>query len=225
MSLSKKSFVTAVVASFVMAFGLAAANDAHAQEQCLPGTFNPQIGVKAGDCYTTPEMNKALKALGQRSLIAGDRIAFGANANGIYSTTRLNVFTSNPDGTIGLNIEGNAPAGQQSSYFAVRATMSGVRLWDRGNPVLPSADIVGQRNAEGIQKSGDRLMFSAKFGQGVYFVVVARGDDPQIGSFLSANSKNGADLAALENLNYTQVGEELIHQQQDGQRDSMLTPK
>lgn len=226
MSLAKKSFLTAVVAPIaIAAFGLAAANDVKAQEQCLPGTFDAQRGIKAGDCYATPEMNKALKAYGQRSLIAGDRIGFGENANGVYSVARLNVFTSNPDGSVGFNIEADAPAGQQAQHFAVGAVMTDVRLWDRNKPILPSAEIVGQRNAEGIQKSGDRLMLSAKFGQNVYFVVVARGDDPQVGSFLSANSIRGAGLAGLKNLNYTKVGEELIRQKDSGQRVSMLTPQ
>ena len=198
MSLAKRSFLTAVVAPIALAaFGLAAANDVRAQEQCLPGIFNAERGVKPKDCYTTPEMNKALKALNQRSLISGDRITVGDDASGqVEFGANINVFTSSPDGKFGLNIEGNSPIGQQSSSFSVGATMTDIRLWDRDNRVLPPADIVGRLIADGIKKSGDRLMLSAKFGQNVYLVVVARGDDPKIGSFLYSNSqKGGAWLA------------------------------
>ena len=223
MSLAKKSFLTAVVAPIALAaFGLAASNDATAADQCLPGVYNAQRGVKGGDCYTTEELNKAMKSLGQRSLIVGDRIGFGENKAGVVSTASVNRFTSNEDGSLGFNVEGNAPSNQPSTQWGIGAILTDVRIYDRDRPVLPSVEAVGKWNAQGIQKSGDRLMLSAKYNE-TYMVVVARSNDPDVGSFLSANGQTGAGLAGLKNLAYTDLGKSIIRQQSN-QQVSLLSP-
>lgn len=202
------------VSVVALSFGLsAAANDAQAADQCLPGVYNSERGIKAKDCYTTAEMNRAMQLLGQRSLIQGDRIALGDNAKGeVVTEGRRNLFTSNADGSLGFNVEGDAPSGSPQKQFAVRAAYTDVRLYDRDMKVIPSPDIVGALNARGIQNSGDRLMMSARDGS-VNLVVVARGDTPTVGSFLVSNSQKGADLAGMKNLAYTELGQSLLKDQ------------
>lgn len=197
-----------------LSFGLfAAANDAQAADQCLPGILNVERGIKAGDCYYTAEMNRAMQLAGQRSLIQGDRIALGDNAKGeVVTEGRRNLFTSNADGSLGFNVEGDAPSGSPQKQFAIRSAYTDVRLYDRDAKVIPSSDIVGTLHARGIQKSGDRLMMSARDGS-VNLVVVARGDTPTVGSFLIANSQKGADLAGMKNLGYTELGQSLLKDQ------------
>lgn len=200
------------VSAAALSFGLAA--NANAQEQCLPGVFNPQRGIQPKDCYTTPELNKAMAALGQRSLIKGDRYAVGDDANGqVIVEGRINLFTSNGDGSVGYNVEGDAPSNKPSSYWSVRTVMSDVRLYDRDVKVTPSPEIVGILHAKGIERSKDRLMLSAKFGNNTHLIVVARDMKPTIGSFMAANSQKGADLAGMKNLDYTPLGLTLIKEQ------------
>jgi len=202
------------VSVIALSFGLSAAvNDARAADQCLPGIYDSQRGIKEGDCYTTAEMNRAMQLLGQRALIQGDRIALGDNAKGeVVTEGRRNLFTSNADGSLGFNVEGDAPSGSPQKQFAIRAAYTDIRLYDREMKVVPSPDIVGILHARGIQKSGDRLMMSARDGS-VNLVVVADGDKPTVGSFLVANSQKGADLATMKNLGYTELGQSLLKDQ------------
>lgn len=202
------------VSVVALSFGLsAAANDAQAADQCLPGVYNSERGIKAKDCYTTAEMNRAMQLLGQRSLIRGDRIALGDNAKGeVVTEGRVNLFTSNHDGSLGFNVEGDAPNGSPQKQFYVGAAYTDIRLYDRDAKIIPSSDIVGPLHARGIQNSGDRLMMSARSGI-ANFVVVARGDTPTVGSFLIANSEKGAGLAGMKNLAYTELGQSLLKDQ------------
>lgn len=207
MSLTSQFLRNAAMSVALLAFSASASAG-----QCLPGTYDAKRGVKGGDCYTTAEVNKAMKDLGQRTLIIGDRIGFGENQSGVYSTGSVNRFTSNEDGSLGFNVEGNAPSNRPSTEWGIGAVLTDVRIYDRDRPVVPSVEAVGKFNAQGIQKSGDRLMLSAKY-NGNYMVVVARGDDPDVGSFLTANSQQkSAGLAGLKNLDYTDLGKSIIRQ-------------
>lgn len=217
---SKKGMATAALALAV--FG-ASMSTAFAGEQCLPGKFEPTRGVKGGDCYVTSEMNKALQAYGQRTLVYGNRIGVTGTSDGVAPVLFLNAFTSNAQGTLGFNIEGDAPAGQSSTRFSVGAVMSDVRLWDRAKPYKPSEEVVGRLNAQGIEKSGDRLMLTAKYGDGVYLAVVTHPSMNKVGDFMSANDQEGAALATMRDLDYTNAGKQIIAQQ--GQQVSMLEPK
>ena len=197
-----------------LSFGLsAAANDAQAADQCLPGVYNSERGIKAKDCYVTAEMNRAMQLLGQRSIIRGDRIAVGDNAKGEMITEgRVNLFTSNHDGSLGLNVEGDAPSGSPQKQFYVGAIYTDVRLYDRDMKVIPSPAIVGERTAQGILSSGDRLMMSARYSN-ANLIVVADGTKPAVGAFMVANSAKGADLAVMKNLGYTDLGQSLLKDQ------------
>lgn len=210
---SMRLWKTFALAAFPLAAAFGVVTPATAQ--CLPGNYDAARGIKGGDCYATAEINKAMKALDQHSLIYGDRITLGDNANGeMVVGGNLNIFTSNPSGTLGYNIEGDVPAGgQQAAHFSVRSVMHDVRLWDRNKKVLPPPEVIGRLNAQGLQKSGDRLMLSAKFGKGVYLVVVVSGAKQQVGSFIASNDIKGGELATLKGLAYTKAAEDLIKQQ------------
>ena len=208
MSLAQKSFVTAAVAPFLLAFGLAAAN-----ADCLPGVYDAQRGVKMTDCYTTAEINKAMPALGQKTRIVADRIAVGENANGEIQTSALhNRWTSSDDGKLGFNLEGDAPTGQPQNEWRIRTAFKDVQIWDRNQKAQPSAELVGAVLASGIAKSGDRLMLSGKNGNG-YQIVVAHSFDPTVGSFMVGNNVTGAGLATMKNLDYAPGGRAILAQQ------------
>lgn len=215
MSLARQNFMRhAALAAVPLFFALAAnSNPVLAADKCLPGVFSSSRGIEPGDCYTTPEINKAMAAFGQKTRIVGDRIAVGDDATGqVMTMARHNRWTSNDAGTLGFNLEGNAATGQPQAEWGVGAVFKDVKLWDRDKREQPPVEVVGRLNAQGIQKSGDRLMLSAKQGQG-YYVVVARGDKPSVGSFLLANDQKGAGLAGLKNLDYAPAGKEALAQQ------------
>jgi hypothetical protein len=103
---------TFALAALPLAATFGAVTSAHAEgspaQQCLPGNYDAARGIKGGDCYATPKMKKILQAYNQTILISGDRITVSDNASGPIQTGKnLNVFTSSPDGRMGLNLEGD----------------------------------------------------------------------------------------------------------------------
>lgn len=208
MSLARKFFSNAAL-STALVFGAVSA-PALAAGQCLPGAFNPSRGIQVGDCYSTPETNKAMAAFQQKTRVVADRITFGNDSTGqMISAAAHNRWTSSDDGRLGFNLEGNAPTGSPQSEWVVGAVFKDVRVWDRNKREQPSAELVGRLHAQGIKKSGDLLMLSAKQGEG-HYVVVARKQDPAVGSFLLANDKEGSGLAGLKNLDYAPGGREAL---------------
>lgn len=208
MSLARK-FISKAALSTALAFGAVSA-PALAAGQCLPGAFNPSRGIQVGDCYSTPETNRAMAAFQQKTRIVGDRIAVADDATGqVITLSYHNRWTSSDDGKIGFNLEGDGATGSPQSKWIVGAVFKDVRVWDRNKREQPSAELVGRLHAQGIKKSGDLLMLSAKQGQG-HYVVVARKDDPAVGSFLLANDKEGSGLAGLKNLDYAPGGREAL---------------
>lgn len=204
----------AAAAMVIAAFGMAAnANAGGSAAQCLPGVYNAQEGIKWGDCYYTAEMNKAMKDYGQRSLIIGDNIYAGKDENGFLKDyLRVNRFTASGDGAVGFNVEGNKPSNQPSTEWRVAAVIKNVRLYDSDKFVVPSAEVIGRRNAEGIQKTGDRIMLSGEY-NGKYMIVVRSADKPSIGSFFGSDDKAGGSMAAYTNLDYTDLGKSIIQAQ------------
>ncbi len=204
----------AAAAMVIAAFGVAAhANAGGSAAQCLPGVYNAQAGIKWGDCYYTAEMNKAMKDYGQRSLIVGDNIYAGKDENGFLKDfLRVNRFTASGDGSVGFNVEGNQPSNQPSTEWRVAAVIKNVRLYDSDKFVVPSAEVIGRRNAEGIQKTGDRIMLSGEY-NGKYMVVVRRFDKPTVGNFMGSDDNSGVSMAGLTNLDYTDLGKSIIKAQ------------
>ncbi|HRK97097.1 MAG TPA: hypothetical protein PLE43_01320 [Alphaproteobacteria bacterium] len=201
-----------MAAAATVAFMGGAASASFAAE-CLPGIYNAQAGVKWGDCYYTAEINKAMKDYGQKSLIVGDNIYAGKDGNGVLKDyLRVNRFTASDDGSLGFNVEGNNPSNQPSTEWRVAAVIKNVRLYDSNKFVVPSEEIVGRRNAEGIRKTGDRVMLSGEY-NGKYMVVVRSADKPSIGNFMGSDNTSGVSMAAYTNLDYTDLGKSIIKSQ------------
>lgn len=93
-------------------------------------------------CLPMAEMNAALKAEGQRTLIIGNRAAgrnSSASVSGVKIKKWVNTFTSNADGTLGYNLEGDKPAGQPSETVCVRGKFINVKLYDARKHGTPEA--------------------------------------------------------------------------------------
>lgn len=198
----------------VVLFGALSA--AHAA--CEPGVFDPARGVKAKDCYSMAEMNRALKAYGQRSLISGDRVTLADRGEKIVGVGFLNIFTSNEDGSLGFNIEADKPGGQQATEAAVRTVMTDVRLWDKDRPpAKPDPAILGARLVPHLGPSGDRVLLSAKSGS-VHLAVVTRSATDADGSFVMVTDQAVSSLGALAKVSYTPRAQELLAAQRTASR-------
>ena len=83
------------------------------------------------------DMNAALKADGQRTLIAGNRSAL-RNApeleSGVTANLWVNTFTSNADGSLGYNLEGDKPLGQPLTTVCVAGKFTNIKLYDARKP-------------------------------------------------------------------------------------------
>jgi hypothetical protein len=159
-------------------------------------------------------MKKILQAYNQTIVISGDRVTAGDDAQGqVQFGKKVNVFTTSPDGRIGLNLEGDVPSGQLASHFSIRAVMSDVRIWDRTQPITAGADVIGPILAVGTKKTGDHLMLSAKCGAGVYCSVLVSGNKQTEGSFGADNGRESTDLADMMNLSYSPTGAEYAKRQ------------
>lgn len=92
------------------------------------------------------EMNAALKAEGQRTMIIGDRVYID-NPTGDILDVKLprfvNTVTSNADGSLGYQLEGNKPRALSSDKVCVRAKLTNVRLFDASKPGVNRAALLG----------------------------------------------------------------------------------
>jgi hypothetical protein len=131
MSFGKKSFVRA-------ALGLAGAVSAFA---CAA----PALAMDGGECYSMEQMNQNLRAEGQSTLVIGDRIAATSNERGeITSSVRhVNTVTSNPDGSLGYQIEGNNSRSAPSTNVCIASRLTNVRLFDARKPSIPRDAYLG----------------------------------------------------------------------------------
>ena len=157
MSLAKKSFVTAVVAPIALAaFGLAAANDAHAG------------GLTSGQCYAKTDAEAVLKQEGHVPIIIGERTAIvpatAKNPTGLEKNA--NVFFMNKQG-YGYNIEGDQPLGTPSQKLCVRASYKDGHLNNPNSSEIPSWGKNIRPNPDGydiayMYTKGMRLVMAAQ---------------------------------------------------------------
>jgi hypothetical protein len=93
----------------------------------------PSYALEAKQCLPMAEMNAALKAEGQRSLIIGDRFAIQNPTNQVKDMRVdkwMNAVTSNEDGSLGYQIEGDLPRAQSSTKVCVAAKLTNIDLLD-----------------------------------------------------------------------------------------------
>jgi hypothetical protein len=154
MSLAQKSFVTAAVAPFLLAFGLAA-SDAQAGD------------LISGHCYAKADAEAALKREGHVPIIIGERTAFvpvtAKNPSGLEENA--NVFFMNKQG-YGYNIEGDRPLGVTSQTLCVRASYKDGHLNNPNSPEIPSwgknIKAVGNIDLVKAYQKGARLLMAAQ---------------------------------------------------------------
>lgn len=113
---------------------------------CLAATA--LIGVSAPkaealeprQCLPMAEMNAALRAEGQRTIIIGDRTTLvddRTRSGGARIDRWVNTFTSNADGSLGYNLEGDRPMREPSTQVCVRAKLTNIRLYNRQHADTP----------------------------------------------------------------------------------------
>ena len=96
------------------------------------------------------EMNAALRAEGQRTVIIGDRSTVHNDASrsaGVRMELFVNTVTKNADGSVGYQLEGNRPRAEASTEVCVRAKLENVTLYDARLPrVSANANLGGAFN-------------------------------------------------------------------------------
>lgn len=111
----------------------------------------PALALEPKQCLPMAEMNAALRAEGQRTMIIGDRVAInddGSRPSGVRFDRYVNTVTSNADGSTGYQLEGDLPRVQSSTIVCVATKLMNVRLYDaRGTHIPPAAYLGGQFDA------------------------------------------------------------------------------
>lgn len=188
----------------------------------LLSTTAPGFALESKQCLPMAQMNEALKAERQKVLIMGDR-AVPVDDNTQVGRVRIdrwvNIFTSNPDGSLGYNIEGDKPMGQVSTRACVAAKLTNIRLYDRRRAGTPSETRRGgEFDAMLIEdeKRGTRPMLQAdsistgpdgKVRQGLGITLM--GNPGSRAAFLIANYPAGGlrDMFQMSTTDYTAEGE------------------
>lgn len=101
-------------------------------------------------CIPMAEMNAALKAEGQRTMIIGNRSAVlerDAAGNPTRVAENAEAITSNADGSAGYSLIGDRPREEVSTCMRVRSKLTHVRLYDaRQLTIAPDAYLGGSFN-------------------------------------------------------------------------------
>ena len=110
------------------------------------GISSPAHALEAKQCLPMAEMNAALKADGQRTMLIGDRVA-AVRDETVESLTKViravNTVTSNSDGSLGYQLEGDRSRAEPSSRVCVRAKLTDVQLFDARKPSVAKAAYLG----------------------------------------------------------------------------------
>ena len=196
-------------------FGLAAAAFATAL-----GMSASAQALEAKQCLSMDDMNAALRAEGQRTLIIGDRIAAMGNTANPGVTTRMvrnvNTVTSNEDGSVGYQLEGDKSRAEISTKVCVRAKLTDIQLFDARKTTIPKAAYLGGDFDRTVNESatvGSRPMIVANtvFGTGdstrYGLPLVVFGNIPERAAAIATQTSEGkAELLAVMNqAEYTPV--------------------
>lgn len=112
----------------------------------LMACANPAFALEPGQCLPMAEMNAALRAEGQRTMIIGNRSAVqerDAAGNVTAVVERVETITSNADGSRGYNLKGDRPREENSTNVCVGAVLTNVRLYDASQPTIPRDAYLG----------------------------------------------------------------------------------
>ncbi len=176
----------------------------------------PALALEAKQCLPMAEMNAALKAEGQRTLILGDRLAL-QNPTGKVSDASVdkyaNAVTSNADGSLGYQLEGNKPRVVASTSMCVAAKLTDIRLYDARKTDIPNAVMLGGRFNGVVQElaaKGSRAMVVANtlhangdaIRRGLPLVVFGNVDH-RTGSLSTMTAQGPQMLALMGDVDYT----------------------
>lgn len=186
----------------------------------------PAFALEPRQCLPMAEMNEALRAEGQRTIIIGDRAAMANDASrtsGIRIDRWVNTFTSNDDGSLGYNLEGDRPSGEPSTRACVRAKLTRIRLYDARRPGTPEGAQRGgafdimlrEQEARGIRPmlQADSISTgpAGEIRQG-HGVTLQGSVTRQSGMlFVNQPGGNAQSLFMMQNVAYTPVGIERLN--------------
>lgn len=182
----------------------------------------PADALEARQCMSMTEMNAALRAEGQRTMVIGDREVLNNPTGRIAeaSITRyMNAVTSNTDGSIGYQIEGDLPRSESSTRVCVRAKLTNIRIFDASQPGVPQQVLLGGRFNDAIRADeaiGARPMVLADTvhgAEGSYRtglpIVITLNVPYRAGTMLARQTDGSAvSMMDLASLDYTDAGRE-----------------
>lgn len=195
----------------------------------------PAAALDAGQCLPIDQINQAMQAEGQRTVIISNRVALRgretATGADIYTREWVNTVTSNADGSVGYQLEGDRPRTEASAQICVRAKLTNVRLFDARLPTVANDAMLGGRFDNWITaqaSDGTRPMMVADtvFGSGPTLrygrpLVVIGNLNDRFGAIATQGDNTGPEmLAQLRSVEYTSVGLERI----GGRQVAALTP-
>lgn len=198
------------------------------------GFATPAQALDPKQCLSMAEMNAALKAEGQRTMIIGEREFIYSPTGKIEDASipgHVNTVTSNADGSLGYQLEGDGPISGVSKEVCVRAKLTNIRMLDARRPGLPREVLLGGKWDEalrGTEKLGTRPMVIAdsvhanpdgSLRKGLPVVVL--GNIPHKVGFLITRKADGTpvEMGQMRNTEYTAAGLARLNQQV-----AMLTP-
>ena len=205
-NMTKNSKIAGIVlGSIFAATALTAANDA--------------MALDVGQCLPMAQMNQALIADGQRTLIIGDRVAINnstASNTGLVVNRWVNTVTSNVDGSLGYQLEGDKPRAETSNQVCVAAKLTNIQLLDARANEVPKEAYLGGRFEQTINNAASAgfrpmLISDTVFNNGTInrngLPIIVMGKLSERFGSISAYKPSGnlEMLVQYQNLDYTPV--------------------
>lgn len=198
---------------------------------------SPADALENRQCMSMTEMNAALRAEGQRTMVIGDREVLN-NPTGRLTDASLthyvNTVTSNADGSLGYQLEGDRPRNEASTRVCVAAKLTNIRIFDASQPGVPQDALLGGSFDDALRASdqiGSRPMLVADTvhgSEGAYRLglpMMIAVNMPYRAGVMLARQANGepVKLMSLASLDYTDAGRERARG--GNQTLAMLSPR
>ena len=106
----------------------------------------PALALEPKQCLSMSEINAALAAEGQRTLIIGNRRTIHdapERPSGVQVINYATAITSNADGSLGYELGGDLPRAQASTGMCVAAKLTNIHLLDARIPGVRMTGILG----------------------------------------------------------------------------------
>ena len=105
-----------------------------------------------GECGTPKAMTAKLKAEGQHSLAAANRIE---NLGGQGKILGAMIFTTNDDRSVGYILKADKPLGEKASSICIYNRMANVRIFDARKPGVNPQTLLKATDADARRKCGE----------------------------------------------------------------------